>query len=93
MIHTADRTITFVKLSDIANEYADKFHDRGTESHDDVRDEFLESVNNSQFAWGTNDATFVRLDRFCDEIPGAEECLDGAIVAAPSADIFVLLEE
>lgn len=92
MIHTADRTITFVKLSDIADAYADKYHDHGTESHNDVRDEFLESVNDSPFAWGSNDATFVRFDKFCREFPAvAHHWLEE--VELSSADIYVLLEE
>lgn len=91
-IHTTTRTITFVKLSDIANAYADKFHDRGTESHDDVNDEFMESVSSSKFTWGDNDATFVRLDRFCDVIRGVQHhWLEE--VELSSADIYVLLEE
>lgn len=91
-IHTATRTITYVKLSDIANAYADKFHDRGTESHDDVTDEFMATVNSSKFSWGDNDATFVRFDRFCDVIRVVHHhWLED--VELSSADIYVLLEE
>jgi hypothetical protein len=93
MIHTATRTMTYVKLSDLANAYADKFHDRGTESHDDVTDEFMEAVSNSKFTWGDNDAaTFVRFDRFCDVIRVVQHhWLEE--VELSSADIYVLLEE
>lgn len=53
----------------------------------------MDAVSNSKFTWGDNDATFVALDRFIDKFPECDSVLAGAIVAPPSADIFVLLEE
>jgi len=93
MLNTENATICFVRLSEIATAYASEFHDPGTLLHGDFYENFMEEVASTNFTWGHNDFTFAKLSRLIEEFVVLEEILDGMIVAPPSAEIYVLLEQ
>lgn len=70
----ATDTFQSIRLTAIAAEYAKRnpHLDRAAEA-------FVATVENSKFTWGGNDATFARLDRFCDAFPVAAELLEGQL--------------
>lgn len=93
MLNVRTSTFSFIRLSDIATAYASEFHEVGTDLHCDFYENFMEEVASTKFTWGGNDFTFVSLNRLIDEFAILEDILDGMIVAPPSDEIYVLLEQ
>jgi hypothetical protein len=93
MLNVQTSTLSFIRLSDIASAYAKEFHDPGTDLYVDFYENFMEEVASTKFTWGANDFTFVSLSRLIEEFAILEDILDGMIVAPPSAEIYVLLEQ
>lgn len=93
MLNVQNTTLYFIRLSEIATAYASEIFDPGTDLHGDFYENFMEEVASTKFTWGSNDFTFVRLSRLIEEFAILEDILDGMIVAPPSAEIYVLLEQ
>ncbi len=92
MINESFTGITYIKLGDIASALVgiedDSIPGNRCDTIQEVYDIFCDS---KLFAWGGNDFTFVKLNRFVQEYPFTSLVLDNFDLT--SEHILVLLEE
>lgn len=89
MISEHSRHVTYIKLGDIASRLVGKADLCIPGERFDTIEEVYDTFCEGEFAWGTNDLTFVKLGRFVEEYPFVALVID---VEDLSAD-YVLLEE